>query len=95
MIEGKLSNGFTYHIDEEVLDDYEIYEYLSDLDDEETPKHSSVKKAYKMILGLPQYQELKEYLRGDNKRISTTKMLNALQEILELSDVKNALPSDE
>lgn len=95
MIEGKLSNGFEYTIDDGALDDYELFEALADIDDEENPRYGNVKKAYKRILGEEQYNALKEHLRGENKRVSTQAMLIALEEILNNDEVKNSSPSDE
>ena len=79
MIKGKTKSGFEFEIEEEVLDDYEILEDLCAVDNGEVNK---IPKVASNILGEEQMKKLKEHLRGENGRVSASKMGEAIGEIL-------------
>lgn len=79
MIKGKTKSGFEFHIEEEVLDDYEILEDLCAIDEGEANK---IPKVAIKILGDEQMKKLKDHIRGENGRASALKMGEAIGEIL-------------
>lgn len=79
MIKGKTKRGFEFHIEEEVLDDYEILEDLCAIDEGEVNK---IPKVAIKILGDEQIKKLKDHIRGENGRVSALKMGEAIGEIL-------------
>lgn len=96
MIEGTLKNGFQVRISDEAQDDYEIFEALAEID-EEGASVGKLVPVYKKLLGMEQYNELKEKMRDESGHISTGIMLSTLEEIFELNDgeVKNSQTSPE
>ncbi|MDY6211987.1 hypothetical protein [Hornefia butyriciproducens] len=96
MIKGKLKNGFTVKISDEALDDFEIFEDMAVIEEDDSNIGKFI-AIYKRLLGVKQYNRLKEYMRGKNGRISTTAMAETLKEIFELNngELKNSQPSAE
>lgn len=93
MVEGNLSNGFEYKIEDENLDNYETLEKLWDID--ENPEENSylIREVLIDILGKEQYDGLKSYTKEKDGRLSTAKMFDLLREILSIEEVKNSEPS--
>lgn len=90
MVEGILKNGFCYRIEDEALDDYEMFEKLCAID-RDSNNISLVTEIFTDLLGVEQYKALKEYMRSESGRISTTRMVEALHELLEADEeVKNS-----
>lgn len=89
-VNGVTSKGFNYVIDAEALDDYETFEKLCALD-RDSNNVALVTEVYEAILGKEQYKALKEYMRNDKGRISTSEMIDTLKEILngEDEEIKN------
>ena len=75
---GKTTSGFEYEIDEESLDDYELLEDLSELDDGNSAKTTSV---LNRLLGKEQKDRLKEHLRTESGRVPASKMMIEIGEI--------------
>lgn len=78
MIEGKTKSGFEFKLEEDTLDDWELFEDLTAVEEGESTK---IIGCAKRILGNEQYNRLKEFLRDENGKISTTAMSNAISEI--------------
>jgi len=93
MVEGKLSNGFEYKIPEENLDNYETFEKLCDIDQDPENNIYLVREVLTDILTKEQYEELKAFVREQDGRISMTKMMQLLREIVNIEEVKNSEPS--
>lgn len=93
MVEGNLSNGFEYRIPEENLDNYETFEKLCDIDEDPDENLFKIREVMIDILGREQYDGLKAYVKEQDGRISTIKMLELLKEILNIEEVKNSEPS--
>lgn len=72
-----LTNGFEVEIPDERLDDWEVLECIDELD--EHPERAA--RLTKMLLGVEDYNRLKEHCREDGK-VSMTYMMEALKEIL-------------
>ncbi len=86
MITGKTKSGFKFELDENVLDDWEYLEILSEIDEGKVQK---LPKMFEMLLGKDQYKALKEFLRKDGK-VSAESMANAFDEIMgAVNDLKN------
>ena len=81
MVEGKLKNGFEYSIEEERLDDFEMFEKLCAIDTDQN-NIGMVIDVFKELLGEDQYKALKEHMRNEKGRISTEGMIAALHELL-------------
>lgn len=85
MIKGRLKNGFDITLQDEALDDFEVFEALCDLDEEDADM-KQILFVYRRLLGKEQYEALKAYLTEKEGRISLTEMMGILKEILEMSD---------
>lgn len=79
MITGKTESGFRYELYEETLDDYELLEMLCDIDN---GNESLITKAARQMLGDKQMNALKEHLRNDKGRVSATKMIGEITQII-------------
>lgn len=79
MIRGKTNSGFEFEIDEEELDDYELLEMLCDIDKGDVTK---ITDAAKKILGNEQLKELKEHVRDEKGKVSVSKMMKEIEEVL-------------
>jgi hypothetical protein len=78
MIKGKTKSGFNYHIDENILQDYELLEAIA-----ETEKNPIfITKVVRMLLG-DDTDKLKEHVRDENGHVSIEKMNVEITEIFE------------
>lgn len=87
MFEGKLENGFEYHIDDDVLNDFELMELLLKCREDA----SYIVDAGKFMLGV-EFKELKESCRV-NGRVKSNLVIASIEEILSNKEVKNYLSS--
>lgn len=90
MVEGKLKNGFDIRIEDENLDDFEVFEALCDI--EQNPD-DIVKTIfiYRRLLGEEQYERLKKHMKKPSGKISTDEMMETLDEILNINnETKNS-----
>lgn len=78
MIAGKTSSEFSFEISEAALDDWELLEILSDIDDGKTQKLGA---AIKLLLGDEQAKALKEHCRNDEGRVPTSAMMKEIGDI--------------
>ena len=86
-MKAKLKDGFEIEISESVTDDWEFLEVLSGIDEGET---GLIVKAAKMLLGNEGVKALKEHLRNEDGKVSSTAMIAALEELLEsVNELKN------
>lgn len=88
MIKGKTSSGFEWEVDDDVKDDYELIELFQTADEGSA---KALTDAYKRILGEEQYKKMKEFMRNDKGRVPASKMLAAMNEIVNSlgDDIKN------
>lgn len=78
MITGQTKSGFNYHIDENILQDYELLEAIA-----ETEKNPIfITKVVRMLLG-DDTDRLKEHVRDENGHVSIEKMNVEITEIFE------------
>ncbi len=78
MITGTTKSGFNYHIDENILQDYELLEAIT-----ETEKNPIfITKVVRMLLG-DDTDKLKEHVRDENGHVSIEKMNVEITEIFE------------
>lgn len=86
MLKGKTKTGFEFEIDSRVLDNYELLELLSEV--EENPL--VVTKVLSLLLG-EKKQELIDHVREEDGFVSSEKMMEEFEEIFKASDqVKNS-----
>ena len=86
-MKAKLNDGFEIELRNEVFDDWEYLEVLTDIDEGET---GLVVKAARKLLGKDGVKMLKEHLRDENGKVSGTAMVVAIQELMEsVKEVKN------
>ncbi len=78
MVKGLTKSGFSYEIDEEILDDYEFLEILLKIDEGEI---SYSIKMVDMLLGEEQKKRLKDHVRTENGRVPATKLISEALEI--------------
>ena len=87
-MKAKLKDGFEMTIAESVTDDWEFLEVLASIDEGET---GLIVKAAKMLLGNEGVKMLKEHLRGENGKVSSSAMVEALGELMEsVNELKNS-----
>ena len=81
---GKTTNGFSYEIDDEALDDYDILQILGEIDSGEFQR---IDELFNLLLGKEQKDALKEHIRKESKngRVPMSAMMNALTEIFNSS----------
>ena len=78
MIKGKTKSGFNDHIDENVLQDYELLEAIA-----ETEKNPIfITKVVRMLLG-EDTDKVKEHVRDENGHVSIEKMNVEITEIFQ------------
>ena len=78
MITAKTKTGFEFAIEDSALDNWELLEVLSDIDDGKTQK---IGAAVRMLLGTEQADALKEHCRTDDGRVPTSAMMAEISEI--------------
>ena len=78
MIAGKTSSEVNFEISEAALDDWELLEILSDIDDGKTQKLGA---AIKLLLGDEQAKALKEHCRNEEGRVPTSAMMKEIGDI--------------
>ena len=79
MIKGKTKSGFSYELDKERLNNYDLLEAIEDLD--ENPLVLS--RVVNLLLGKEQTKKLKDHLRTDNGIVPTEKMSEEITEIFQ------------
>ena len=79
MIKGKTKSGFNYIIPEKRLDNYELLEAISDVED----NHLVMPNVLKLLFGKEQTEKLKKHLADKEGLISMEKMTAEIQEIFE------------
>ena len=79
MIKGKTKSGFSYELDKERLNNYELLEAIEEL--EENPLVLS--RVVNLLLGKEQTKKLKDQLRTENGIVSTEKMSEEITEIFQ------------
>lgn len=79
MIKGKTKSGFSYELDKERLNNYELLEAIGEL--EENPLVLS--SVVNLLLGKEQTKKLKDHLRTDNGIVPTEKMSEEITEIFQ------------
>ena len=90
MVEGTLSNGFKFQIEDERLDNYETFEKLCMIDND-NENLGLIVEVYNDLLGEDQYIALKEHIKKQDGRISTIKMFELMQELFAYDgDLKNS-----
>ena len=87
MIKGKTSSGFEYEISKARLENYELIEALSEVD--ENPL--LLPKTVNLLLGKDQTIKLKDHLRDSDGLVSSEKLSNEIMEIFQnQSETKNS-----
>lgn len=79
--------GFSWDIDKEKLDSWEVVEFLSDVEDNQI---SAYKKLFMFLLGKKGYEELKNHCRGKKNYINAKRMDAELRDMIaSAKEVKN------
>lgn len=86
MKEGTTSTGFAYTIEDERLDDYELFERLCEIDE---GNFAPMPKVLKALLGDEQMNALKEHVRAKTGRVATSAMMAELKDIFTGGAIKN------
>lgn len=79
MIKGKTKSGFSYELDKERLNNYELLEAIEEL--EENPLVLS--RVVNLLLGKEQTKKIKDHLRTENGIVPTEKMSEEITEIFQ------------
>ena len=88
MIKGKTSSGFKFEISKDVANDYELVEYLGELEDNPLVLGNIVTR----MLGKEQTARLKDHIRNDKGIVQTDKMTKEIMDIFKNSgeETKNS-----
>lgn len=87
MLTGKTTSGFEYVISKARLENYELIEALSEVD--ENPL--LLPKTVNLLLGKEQANKLKDHLRDDEGLVSSEKLSNEITEIFQnQNETKNS-----
>ena len=87
MIKGKTKSGFEYEISKKRLENYELIEALTEVDENPLLLPATVN----LLLGKEQASKLKEHLRDDEGLISTEKLTNEIMDIFQSQkEIKNS-----
>lgn len=78
-------SGFKYEISKERLNNYELLEYISEVD----TNPLIIPKLLEALLGKNQKKKLIEHLRDKKGLVPTEKLVEEIKEILENKDLKN------
>lgn len=79
MIEGKTDSGFVYSIEKKRLDNYELLEVITEVDENPT----LIPKVLKLLLGQEQASALKEHVRDEDGIVPAEKMVEELGNIFQ------------
>lgn len=79
MIKGKTTSGFEYQISKARLENYELIEALSEVD--ENPL--LLPKTVNLLLGKEQAQKLKDHLRDEDGLVSSEKLSSEIMDIFQ------------
>lgn len=87
MTKGKTKSGFEFEISKDALDDYELLETIHKVD---TGDYGYIVKMVEQLLGTEQKEKLKEHVRNEHGKVSSTAMLNEITEVFEAcKELKN------
>lgn len=78
MITGTTESGFSFELEEEILDDYEFVEAIGETED----NPFAVNKVVKLLLGKKGASDLKEHCRDENGRVRTSRIEKEIVDIL-------------
>ncbi|WP_429960133.1 hypothetical protein [Enterococcus sp. AZ012] len=79
MIEGITDSGFVYSIEKKRLDNYELLEVITEVDENPT----LIPKTLKLLLGQEQASALKEHVRDEDGIVPAEKMVEELGNIFQ------------
>lgn len=85
MTKGITKTGFKFTLLDEVLDDMELLELVSEVDDNPL----LLPKLIERLLGRKQKKRLYDHCRDEKGRVSSTRVSNELEEIFSKTKVKN------
>lgn len=74
----KLKNGFELSVDDSALDNWELLEILTEIDE---GKSTLITKAFPILVGKEQFSKLKEHLRVNGK-VSIVAMVDTFQDVM-------------
>lgn len=83
MKKGTTTSGFSYEIEEDALDDYELLEIMKKVDDGDT---GAMVDVVERLLGEEQTKQLKDHVRNERGRVSARKLFEEVSEILNSND---------
>lgn len=86
LLKGTTKSGFKFELDQERLNNYELLESISEID--ENPL--AITKVLDLLLGKKEKNRLKEHIRNDEGIISVDKMTDEITEMFQsLDQTKN------
>jgi len=86
MLKGTTESGFNYEIADESLNDYELFELISEVDDNPLLLPKLVNK----LLGTEQKNNLLNHVRTDDGRAPLDKISQEVMEIFRSKPIKNS-----
>lgn len=86
MISGTTKDGFDFAISEQILDDYELMEYLGKAEDNPLAITNVVDK----LLGMEQKKRLFKHIKSKCGYVSATEITDKIFEIFDAVNLKNS-----
>ena len=83
MITGTTSSGFSFELEEDVFDDYELLEVLREIDE---GNEERIVTMVDILLGDAQKKHLKEHVRDERGKVSVIRMMEEVTEIVMVTD---------
>jgi len=86
MLKGTTESGFRFEVEDETLNDYELFELISEVDGNPLLLPKLVKK----LLGDEQKNNLINHVRGEDGRAPLDKISQEVMEIFRSKQIKNS-----
>ena len=88
MIKGVTESGFEFELEDDILDDYELLEVLHKIDKGD---YGLVPDMVKKLLGVEQKESLKNHIRTDKGKVSSSRMMDEIMQIFKANNkLKNS-----
>lgn len=88
MIKGVTESGFEFELEDDILDDYELLEVLHKIDKGD---YGLVPDMVEKLLGVEQKESLKNHIRTDKGKVSSSRMMDEIMQIFKANNkLKNS-----
>lgn len=86
MLKGKTSTGFSFSIDDDAKDDYDLFNAFNRVQDGQV---EALDEAVTLLLGEKQKDKLRAHCKGKSGRVLASKMFKEVEEIINIIGQSN------